>query len=73
MKPRAFHPNQGGQLVYPIFRSWVKDAYHGVDKLDTVVLGRVVAGSDHDANRLAIELARAEGGQETDTVDDRVE
>ena len=47
--------------------------YHRIDKLDAVVLGRVVAGGDHNTNGLAIELARAQRGQESDTVDDRVE
>ena len=47
--------------------------YHRVDKLDAVVLGRIVTGGDHDTDGLAIELARAQRGQETDTVDDRVE
>jgi hypothetical protein len=47
--------------------------YHRVDELDTVVLGRVVTGSDHDTDGLAIELARAQRGQESNTVDDRVE
>lgn len=47
--------------------------YHRVDELDTVVLWRVVTGSDHDTNRLSIELARTQRGQESNTVDDRVE
>jgi hypothetical protein len=47
--------------------------YHRVDKLDTIVLGRIVTGGDHNTNGLAIELARAQRGQESDTVDDRVE
>lgn len=47
--------------------------YHGVDKLDAIVLGRVVTGGDHNTNGLAIELARAQRGQESHTVDDRVE
>jgi hypothetical protein len=47
--------------------------YHRVDELDAIILGRVVTGSDHNTNGLAIELARAQRGQESNTVDDRVE
>jgi len=32
-----------------------------------------VTGGDHDTNGLTIELARAQRGQESNTVDDRVE
>lgn len=47
--------------------------YHRVDKLDAVVLWRIVTGGDHNTNGLAIELARAQRGQESHTVNDRVE
>jgi hypothetical protein len=48
-------------------------AYHWIDQLDAVVLGRVVAGGNHDANGLGAELARAQGGEQADTKDDGVE
>lgn len=47
-------------------------AYHRVDQLDSIVLGWVVAGGDHDTNGLAIELARAQRGEQADTVYHRV-
>jgi hypothetical protein len=49
------------------------EVYHRVDELDAIVLGGVVTGGDHDTNGLAIELARAQRGQESNTVDNRVE
>ncbi|KND90179.1 hypothetical protein TOPH_05174 [Tolypocladium ophioglossoides CBS 100239] len=39
---------------------------HGVDDLDAVVRGRVVAGGDHDPDGLAVELAAAQAGEEAD-------
>jgi hypothetical protein len=46
---------------------------HGVDDLDAVVDGRVVAGGDHDANSLAAEAAASEGGEQADAEGDAVE
>ncbi|PNY27137.1 Uncharacterized protein TCAP_02931 [Tolypocladium capitatum] len=39
---------------------------HGIDNLDAVVSGRVVASGDHDADGLAVELAAAQAGEEAD-------
>ena len=47
--------------------------YHGVHELHAVVLGDVVRGGDHHTDCLAAEFARAEGGEETNAEDDRVE
>ena len=43
------------------------------NKLDAVILGWVVRGGDHDADPFALERARAEGGDEADAREDRVE
>lgn len=73
MMPRASHPNEfpSDVSVEGLCRSG--EGYHGVDELDTVVLGRVVTGRDHDSDGLAIELARPECGQESNSVYHRVE
>lgn len=34
----------------------METTYHGVDELDTIIVGRIVAGRDHDAYYLAIEF-----------------
>lgn len=46
---------------------------HGVDDLNAVVGGRVVAGRYHDADGLAIELAAAKAREEADTEGHSVE
>lgn len=47
-------------------------AHHWVNELDSIVLGRIVAGGDHDSDGLAIELTRSEGCEKTGAKDDRV-
>jgi hypothetical protein len=47
--------------------------YHRIYKLDTIVLGRIMARSNHQANGLAIEFPRTEGCEKTDTKDDGIE
>lgn len=54
----------------PLFLQHVAE---GLDELDAVVLGRVVRSGDHDADPFALERARAEGGDEADAGEDRVE
>lgn len=47
--------------------------HHRVHKLNAVILGRVVARGDHDTNGLAVELPRAEGSQQANTVYDGIQ
>lgn len=46
--------------------------YHGVDKLNAVVVRRVVASCDQDSDDLAIELPRPQGCEQANTVDDGI-
>ena len=55
------------------YQGFRRPTHHRVHELDTVVLGRVVARGDHDTNGLAIELPRAQGSQQADTIDDGVQ
>ena len=34
----------------------METTYHGIDELDTIIVGRIVARCNHDAYYLAIEL-----------------
>lgn len=53
-----------GRMGLPVL---LKHLAHGVDNLDTIVGSRVVAGRDHDADGLAVELAATKTSQQTDT------
>lgn len=62
--------HQGGGIALPVL---LKHVAHGVDNLDAVVRGRVVARGDHDANGLPVKLAAAEGREQTDAERDALE
>ena len=51
----------------------LKHLTHGVDDLDSIVGGGIVAGGDHDTDGLAAELSAAKRGKETDAEGDAVE
>lgn len=68
--PQASHPDV--QLDTKVL-DMVMETYHWVNKLDTIVVCWIVAGSDHDTNCLSIELATAQSSQKADTEDHRVE
>jgi hypothetical protein len=46
--------------------------HHWLDKLDTVVLGRVVGCCDHNTDPFALQCSRSEGSDETNACEDRV-
>jgi hypothetical protein len=46
---------------------------HGIDDLDSIVPGWVVAGSDHDTNGLAAQLPAPKGGQQANPEGDALE
>ena len=51
----------------------VFSTHHRIDELDAIVVGRIMACSDHHTDSLAIEFSRAQGCQQPNAIDDRVE
>lgn len=48
-------------------------AHHRIDQLDAIVLGGIMAGSDHDTNPLAAELLRTQSCKQAHAKHDGVE
>ena len=51
----------------------LKHVSEGVDDLDAVIDGGIVARSNHDADGLAVELAASEGSEEANAESDSIE
>ena len=53
--------------------NWATETHQRLHELYTIVLGRVVGRGNHDSDPFSFQGTRAEGSDETDTGQDRVE